>query len=108
MSCQHAMVMGKFGGHNVAARSDRQIDAADTQPFYATCLDLGEWGAVYSEGWDRQIKLTHAEGKARERDDQYAVDLPTGAESRRCVRGRRPASVIWLMRWYVSAFGHRG
>jgi NADH dehydrogenase len=65
MSCQHAMVMGKFGGHNVAADLIGESTLAYTQPFYATCLDLGEWGAVYSEGWDRQIKLTHAEGKAR-------------------------------------------
>ncbi len=59
------MVMGKFGGHNVAADLIGASTLAYSQPFYATCLDLGEWGAVYSEGWDRQIKLTHAEGKAR-------------------------------------------
>ena len=65
MSCQHAIVMGQFGGHNVAADLIGLPTLAYRQPFYATCLDLGEWGAVYSEGWDRQIKLTHAEGKAR-------------------------------------------
>ncbi|MBP0589714.1 FAD-dependent oxidoreductase [Paraburkholderia sp. LEh10] len=65
MSCQHAMVMGKFGGYNVAADLIGVPTLAYTQPFYATCVDLGEWGAIYSEGWDRQIKLTHAEGKTR-------------------------------------------
>jgi NADH dehydrogenase, FAD-containing subunit len=65
MSCQHAIVMGQFGGHNVAADLIGVPTLEYRQPFYATCLDLGEWGAVYSEGWDRQIKLTHAEGKAR-------------------------------------------
>ncbi|RQR35511.1 NAD(P)/FAD-dependent oxidoreductase [Burkholderia sp. Bp9143] len=65
MSCQHAIVMGQFGGHNVAADLIGVPTLEYTQPFYATCVDLGEWGAVYSEGWDRQIKLTHAEGKAR-------------------------------------------
>jgi NADH dehydrogenase len=65
MSCQHAIVMGQFGGHNVAADLLGIPTLPYRQPFYATCLDLGEWGAVYSEGWDRQIKLTHAEGKAR-------------------------------------------
>ncbi|KML57617.1 pyridine nucleotide-disulfide oxidoreductase [Burkholderia cepacia] len=65
MSCQHAIVMGQFGGHNVAADLIGEATLEYRQPFYATCLDLGEWGAVYSEGWDRQIKLTHAEGKAR-------------------------------------------
>jgi NADH dehydrogenase len=28
-----------------------------------TCLDLGEWGAVYTEGWDRQVKLIREEAK---------------------------------------------
>ncbi|MEM5368373.1 FAD-dependent oxidoreductase [Paraburkholderia azotifigens] len=65
MSCQHAMIMGQFGGHNVAADLIGVPTLAYRQPFYATCVDLGEWGAVYSEGWDRQMKLTHAEGKAR-------------------------------------------
>ncbi|QRR05018.1 NAD(P)/FAD-dependent oxidoreductase [Burkholderia sp. MS455] len=65
MSCQHAIVMGQFGGHNVAADLIGLATLEYRQPFYATCLDLGEWGAVYSEGWDRQIKLTHAEGKVR-------------------------------------------
>lgn len=65
MSCQHAMVMGKFGGHNVAADLLGLPMLAYRQPFYATCVDLGDWGAIYSEGWDREIKLTHAEGKTR-------------------------------------------
>ncbi|AWV04507.1 NAD(P)/FAD-dependent oxidoreductase [Burkholderia sp. JP2-270] len=65
MSCQHAIVMGQFGGHNVASDLIGLPTLEYRQPFYATCLDLGEWGAVYSEGWDRQIKLTHAEGKVR-------------------------------------------
>jgi len=65
MSCQHAMIMGKFGGHNVAADLIGEATLQYRQLFYATCLDLGEWGAVYTEGWDRQVKLTHAEGKIR-------------------------------------------
>jgi NADH:ubiquinone reductase (H+-translocating) len=26
--------------------------------WYVTCLDLGEWGAVYTEGWDRRVTAT--------------------------------------------------
>ena len=33
------------------------------QEMYVTCLDLGVWGAVYTEGWDQQVKLTRAEAK---------------------------------------------
>ncbi|BAN27632.1 NAD(P)/FAD-dependent oxidoreductase [Caballeronia insecticola] len=65
MSCQHAILMGKFGGHNVAADLLGTPTLPYRQPFYATCIDLGDWGAIYSEGWDRQIRLTHAEGKTR-------------------------------------------
>ncbi|SDC88899.1 NADH dehydrogenase [Cupriavidus sp. YR651] len=65
MSCQHALFMGRFAGHNVAADLLGLPTIEYRQPFYATCLDLGAWGAVYTEGWDRQVKLTHAEGKER-------------------------------------------
>ena len=30
---------------------------------YVTCLDLGSWGAVYTEGWDQRIKSVREEGK---------------------------------------------
>ncbi|WP_455286775.1 NAD(P)/FAD-dependent oxidoreductase [Cupriavidus necator] len=65
MSCQHALFMGRFAGHNVAADLLGLPTVEYRQPFYATCLDLGAWGAVYTEGWDRQVKLTQAEGKTR-------------------------------------------
>jgi len=65
MSCQHAIRMGQFGGYNAAADLVGVPTLAYRQPFYATCVDLGDWGAIYSEGWDRQMKLTHADGKAR-------------------------------------------
>ncbi len=63
MTCQHAILLGKFAGNNAAA------DLLDVTPLpyrqenYVTCLDLGAWGAVYSEGWDQQVKLTRAEAK---------------------------------------------
>lgn len=33
-----------------------------------TCLDLGPWGALFTEGWDRQVRLTRKEGKAVKRE----------------------------------------
>ncbi|MEX3777795.1 NAD(P)/FAD-dependent oxidoreductase [Pseudomonas sp. MYb118] len=63
MTCQHAIMLGRYAGHNVAA----QILGVDgfpySQPKYVTCLDLGAWGAVYTEGWDRQVKLVKQEAK---------------------------------------------
>jgi NADH dehydrogenase len=64
MSCQHAMNLGRSAGHNVAADLIGEESIPYSQPKYVTCLDLGPWGAVYTEGWDRQVKLTGAEAKA--------------------------------------------
>jgi len=67
MSCQHAMNMGRSAGHNVAADLLGLPTQAYSQPVYVTCLDLGPWGAVYTEGWERQVKLQGAEAKALKR-----------------------------------------
>ncbi|MES2264613.1 MAG: FAD-dependent oxidoreductase [Pseudomonadota bacterium] len=67
MSCQHALTMGRYAGHNVAADLLGLPLLDYKQPFYATCLDLGGWGAVYTEGWDRQVKMTGADAKELKR-----------------------------------------
>ena len=64
MTCQHAIVLGRHAGNNVAAQMLGVTPVAYSQPKYVTCLDLGGWGAVYTEGWDRQVKLTRQEGKS--------------------------------------------
>ena len=57
MSCQHAISLGRHAGNNVAADLLGIAPTPYRQPKYVTCLDLGGWGAVYTEGWDRQLKL---------------------------------------------------
>ncbi|WP_017938752.1 NAD(P)/FAD-dependent oxidoreductase [Zestomonas thermotolerans] len=64
MSCQHAIPLGRHAGNNAAADLIGVAPRAYSQPKYVTCLDLGAWGAVYTEGWDRQQKLVGAEAKA--------------------------------------------
>jgi NADH dehydrogenase len=64
MTCQHAIVLGRHAGNNVAAQILGVDPTPYSQPKYVTCLDLGAWGAVYTEGWDRQVKLTRQEGKS--------------------------------------------
>lgn len=63
MTCQHAIMLGRFVGNNVAA----DMIGISPQPYqqvnYVTCLDLGAWGAVYSEGWDQVVKSTRTEAK---------------------------------------------
>jgi NADH dehydrogenase len=67
MSCQHAMNLGRYAGHNVASDLLHLPAIPYTQTRYVTCLDLGPWGAVYTEGWDRAVKLTGAEAKQLKR-----------------------------------------
>lgn len=64
MACQHAINMGRYAGHNIAADLLGLATIAYQQPLYVTCLDLGGWGAVYTEGWERTVKMRGAEAKA--------------------------------------------
>jgi NADH:ubiquinone reductase (H+-translocating) len=63
-SCQHAIPLGKFAGHNAAA----DLLGQPLRPFdpgpYVTCLDLGAAGAVVATGWDREVRLTGEPAKA--------------------------------------------
>ncbi|WP_280424330.1 NAD(P)/FAD-dependent oxidoreductase [Nocardia carnea] len=65
--CQHALQLGKFAGHNAAA----DLLGLPTVPFtatpYVTCLDLGSYGAVFTNGWDRRVVATGAVAKERKR-----------------------------------------
>lgn len=63
MSCQHALSLGRVAGHNAAAELVGLPLHPYSQPKYVMCLDLGAWGAIYTEGWDRQLSLTGATAK---------------------------------------------
>src|SRR6185369_7555282 len=90
MSCQHAMSLGRVAGHNAAAELVGLPLHPYSQPKYVTCLDLGPWGALYTEGWDKQVHYTREEGKkikteintvwiyppAADRDAVFAVANP--------------------------------
>lgn len=90
MSCQHALFMGRFAGNNVAADLLGLPTIEYRQPFYATCLDLGSWGAVYTEGWDRQVKLTQAEGKERKMLINTQWIYPPAAEREQALAAGNP------------------
>lgn len=63
MSCQHAMSLGRVAGYNAAAELVDLPLHPYSQPKYVTCVDLGPWGALYSEGWDRQVQFVRDEAK---------------------------------------------
>ncbi|WP_375310809.1 NAD(P)/FAD-dependent oxidoreductase [Bradyrhizobium sp. A5] len=64
MSCQFARPMGRFAGHNVVADLVGQPMLPLRIDWYVTVLDLGGWGALYTEGWDREVRATGAAAKA--------------------------------------------
>lgn len=55
MSCQHGRPMGRFAGHNVVCDLLGLPMLALEIDWYTTILDLGPWGAVYTEGWERKL-----------------------------------------------------
>jgi NADH:ubiquinone reductase (H+-translocating) len=63
MSCQFARPMGRYAGHNVVADLFGEPMLPLTIDWYVTVLDLGEWGALYTTGWDRTVRTTGAAAK---------------------------------------------
>ncbi|MBD0553032.1 FAD-dependent oxidoreductase [Acinetobacter baumannii] len=63
MSCQHAMSLGRVAGYNAAVELVDLPLHPYSQPKYVTCVDLGPWGALYTEGWDRQVQFVREEAK---------------------------------------------
>lgn len=67
MSCQHGRPMGRFTGHNVVADLLGTSMLPLSIDWYVTVLDLGPWGALYTEGWDRHVVAVGATAKATKR-----------------------------------------
>jgi NADH dehydrogenase len=58
MSCQHGRPMGRFAGHNMVCDLMGLPMLPLEIEWYVTVLDLGAWGALYTEGWDRHVVTT--------------------------------------------------
>ena len=67
MSCQNSRTMGKYAGRNAASDLLGQPFRRYRQSDYTTCLDLGRFGAVFTDGFDRKLKLSGPEAKKRKR-----------------------------------------
>jgi NADH dehydrogenase len=63
MSCQFARPMGRFAGYNLVADLFEQPMLPLRIDSYVTVLDLGAWGALYTVGWDRQVRATGGPAK---------------------------------------------
>jgi NADH dehydrogenase len=94
MSCQHAMSLGRVAGHNAAAELVGLPLHPYSQPKYVTCLDIGPWGALYTEGWDRQVRLTRETGKALKREINTQWIYPPAADRHAAFAVANPDHVI--------------
>jgi NADH dehydrogenase len=96
MSCQHALRMGAFAGNNAAA----ELLGVPTRPYhqegYATCLDLGEAGAVFTLGWERTLKLVGEEAKKTKQQINTVWIYPPRAERAAALASADPEHVSEL------------
>jgi NADH dehydrogenase len=67
MSCQHSRTMGKYAGYNAAHGLMDLPQRRYRQPGYTTCIDLGNYGAVFSTGWERKVEKTAEDAKQRKK-----------------------------------------
>jgi NADH dehydrogenase len=94
MSCQHALSLGRVAGHNAAAELVGLPLHPYSQPKYATCLDLGSWGGLYTEGWVREVQLTRAAGKKMKQDINCIWIYPPAADRDAAFALARPDFVV--------------
>ena len=83
MSCQHARPMGRFAGHNAAADLLGMPLLALHIERYVTVLDLGPWGAIYLEGWDRRVASIGADAKRTKQTINHERIYPPRSRDRR-------------------------
>ncbi len=94
MSCQHAIALGRYAGNNVAADLIGVAPIAYSQPKYVTCLDLGSWGALFTEGWDRKIRLVGEEGKRLKQQINSVWIYPPPADRVQALAAADPANLV--------------
>lgn len=96
MSCQHATRMGAFAGNNAAA----ELLGVPTRPYhqkaYVTCLDLGEAGALFTRGWEREVEMVGATAKKTKQEINTVWIYPPMAERAVALASADPERVTSL------------
>lgn len=90
MSCQHALRLGRSAGNNAAASLLGRPTTPYRQHRYVTGLDLGSWGAVHTEGWDRKVVLSGAPSKARKHYVNSVLIYPPKANRAEALAAAKP------------------
>lgn len=78
MSCQYAIPMGERAGRNAVAELTGGAPAPLAPAPYVTCIDLGDWGGLFTEGWDRRVRLSGFWGKVMKESINTRLIVPTG------------------------------
>lgn len=93
MSCQHAIKLGQFAGHNAVNDLLGQPPQPYQQPIYRMCLDLGDAGAVMTEGWERRVLNAGPEAKVTKRHiNRVWAALPTPTDREALLAFGEPGS----------------
>lgn len=96
MSCQHATRMGAFAGNNAAAELLGVPTKRYYQKAYVTCLDLGEAGAIFTRGWDRNVEMVGAEAKKTKQEINTVWIYPPRPERAAALASADPERVTDL------------
>jgi NADH dehydrogenase len=91
MSCQHARPQGRIAGHNVVADLLGRPLIDYRQEDYVTVLDLGEWGALYMQGWDRRVIVEGAAAKRTKHEINHRrIYPPRGGDAGQLLAAAAP------------------
>ncbi|QUS39661.1 NAD(P)/FAD-dependent oxidoreductase [Tardiphaga alba] len=96
MSCQHATRMGAFAGNNAAAELLGVPSRPYHQKAYVTCLDLGEAGALFTRGWDRNVEMIGDVAKKTKQEINTVWIYPPKAERAAALASADPERVTDL------------
>ena len=103
MSCQHALLLGRSAGNNAAADLLDVPTIPYTQPDYGTTLDLGPWGAVRTEGWDRVVSIVGPQVKPIKHIINSKLIYPPAANRREAFEAANPVVDIETLKKGVRA-----
>jgi NADH dehydrogenase len=106
MTCQFAIRLGAFAGHNAAA----DLLGLPTEPYeqktYVVCLDLGSSGAIFARGWNPQLEQIGELAKETKRQintvwivQRHATWTPRIASGRNVTGGSRGRSLVVWLEW---------
>jgi NADH dehydrogenase len=70
--------MGDLAGRNAVAELTGREPRSFRPPPYVTCLDLGNWGALFTQGWDREVHLSGVWGKTMKETINTRLIYPAG------------------------------